>query len=139
MIGWMRLDTDFYRDEKFLAIARLKGKAAAFDAVRLYCLCHQKYGSLDLNDPITRGWAEEELGLKGKRLDAFLEDCAECRLISADMLGMGVVTSDRLSEEGMKRRDTEDKRAAAGKRSGKSRREQAMNKCSTSVSCEDEH
>lgn len=125
--GWLRLDTDFYRDEKFRAMASIKGKAKAYDAVRLYCLCHQKYGVLDITDLITRAWVLDELGMNEKQLEQFLDDCAECRIISSELLAMGKVTSERLSEEGQKRRDAEDRKRLGGIKSGEIRRKKATN------------
>lgn len=124
-ISWMKLDNGFWHDEKFLAIIHRKGEAAAFKVIKLYCLAHSKYGTLDLNEPNIRPWVEEEMGLKGKRLDEFLSVCAECRLIEPEMLAIGKITSERLSKEGLKRRTTEEARSVAGEASAEARR----NKC----------
>ena len=121
-IGWMRLDRGFWHDPKFVALIADKGEAAAFKAVKLYCLAAERYGVLDLRDKATRLWVEGELGVKGKRLDEFMGACLDAGIFSREHYdAMGVYTSRRLSEEGEKRRNTEERRSVAGKKSGEAR------------------
>ena len=116
-MAWIRLDTDFYHDPKFLALQRDKGKNACFDCIRVWCLCHENYGVVDINDHKMRLWLEEELGIRGKRLASYLKTLADCELIDPEEFAQGRVTSKRLKREGLKRKDSEDKaRYAAEKR-----------------------
>lgn len=124
-IGWMRLDTDFYHDMKFRALVKKHGKACAFDAICIYTLCHQNYGVLDLNDEMVKLWVLDELGLSEKSLMSTLEKLADCSVIDRDLLKLGKVTSERLSNEGLKKKDSEDKRRLAGIKSGEARRTKA--------------
>lgn len=113
----MRLDIDFWHDEKFAALIHDKGKAAAFDAIRLYCLASAKSGCLDLTDRITAAWVESELGVKGKRLKTLMESLAEYEIISADELKDNVITSERLMAEGSRVEEIRQRRKdAANKR-----------------------
>ena len=121
-IGWMRLDLGFWHDQKFVALIADKGEAAAFKAVKLYCLAAERYGVLDLRDKAVRLWIEGEIGLKGKRLDDFMGACIDAGIFSREHFdAMGVYTSRRLSAEGEKRRTTEERRSIAGKKSGEAR------------------
>lgn len=122
MIGWMRLDTDFYRDMKFRLVVRKYGKQAAYDALCIYSMCAHNYGVLDLNDEMVRLWVLDELAITDKALETLLEKLADCALIDPAMLSMGKITSERLSTEGSKKRESEDKRRLAGEKSGQARR-----------------
>ena len=119
--SWMRLDAGFWHDEKFLAVIKAKGEAGAFKLLKIYSLASSKYGVIDLNDPIVRPWVEDEMGLKGKKLDDFLCVLADCHAIDSEMLKMGKITSERLSREGLKKRELQDKRSIAGKASAEKR------------------
>lgn len=121
-IGWMRLDRGFWHDPKFAAIIDAKGEAGAFRALKLYSLASENYGRLDFSDRPTRIWVEGEMGLKGKKLDEFMEACLECGVFDRGHYeAFGVFTSRRLSEEGEKRRRTEEARACAGSKGGRPR------------------
>lgn len=111
-IGWMRLDLNFWHDEKFLGLISAHGEAAAFKAIKLYCLAHSNYGQINLNDPLSRPWLEEELKLRGKRLTTFLESLAQFKVIDGIYLKEGIITSARLLKEGKKKQDSEDRHAA---------------------------
>lgn len=118
----MRLDRGFWHDPKFIALIADKGESGAFKALKLYSLAAEKYGVLDLRDKQTRLWVESELGVKGKKLDEFMAACLEAGIFSREHFdGMGVYTSRRLSDEGERRRTTEEKRSAAGKKSAEAR------------------
>lgn len=119
--GWMRLDAGFWHDEKFLAVIKAKGEAGAFKLLKLYSLASSKYGVIDLNDAIVRPWVEDEMGLRGKKLDDFLRTLAECHAINGEMLKMGKITSDRLSREGLKKLELQEKRRLAGQASAEKR------------------
>lgn len=113
---WMKLDLDFWRDPKVKKLIAEKGEAAAFRLVKLWCLAYghdahidilgdgvkaEVHGALDLRDKMTRIDVEDEMGVKGKRLDALVEACVECGLFKRDMWEcFGVVTSDRLAIQG---------------------------------------
>ena len=124
-IGWMRLDRGFWHDPKFVAIIAEKGEAGAFKALKLYSLASEQYGVLDLRDKSVRLWVEDEIGMKGKKLDEFMQACLEAGVFSQEHYdGLGVFTSRRLSAEGEKRRKTEESRSAAGKKSAEARNQQ---------------
>lgn len=124
-IGWMRLDDDFYRDEKFVALERNEGKSTCYDAIKVYCICHSKYGIIKRDDPIVWPWFEIEMGYKPDKLDKLLETLAKYKIISEDKLKIGWVTSNRLAKEGIKRKETEEKRSMAGIKSAEARANQS--------------
>jgi len=122
-IRWMKLDIDFWHSPEFVTMISRKGEAAAFKVIKLYCLASELYGVIDMTSEKDRLWVESEMGFKGKRLNDFISDCVDCGIFDRDMWeGFGKVTCNRLSEAGMKRRETEEKRRAAGEASGRSRR-----------------
>lgn len=122
-IRWMKLDLDFWHDRKFVALLSEKGEQGGFKVVKLYCLATECYGRLDMADASIRRWVEGEVGLKGKRLDDFIEVCVDCEIFDREAWAIfKVITCDRLIESGEKRRETEEKRRAAGKASGEARR-----------------
>lgn len=132
---WMKLDYDFWRSPEFRALIRAKNEAWAFKVLKVYCLASEKYGRLDMADPLVRSWVEDEMGMTRKRLDEFFDVCVECEIFDRRRWEEeSVVTCKRLSEDGMKRLDTESKRSYAGRASGEARRkrkdEQTVNTCS---------
>lgn len=96
----MRLDLDFYSDPKVRALSKRHGEGHIFRWLKVVCLAYREHGSLDLRDRMVRDWAEDETGLRGKRLDAALEAFAEVGLIDEQAWReYGVVTSARMSDE----------------------------------------
>ena len=120
-MAWMRLDTDFARDPKMISLIKHKNKGAAFDVIRLWAICHENYGCVDLNDAHMRDWLEESIGIRGKRLKTFLWEVAGYGLIDPEKLKEGLVTSDRLLKEGLKRQDAEQKAKYAAEQRWKGR------------------
>ena len=68
--------------------------------VVLLAILYDSEGLYDLNARGKRKYLMRELECaSGEELDAFLGMCAECDLISGDMLGMGHVVSRGVSEQ----------------------------------------
>lgn len=123
MARWLKLDHDFWHDRKFVALLSMKGETAGFKVIKLYCLIDESGGSLDMAESATRHWVEDEIKLKGKRLDEFIETCLDCEIFKRDVWEcLHVLTNDRLYEANERRRELSEKRSAAGRKSGESRR-----------------
>ena len=121
-VGWMRLDHNFWDDDKFLAVLDECGESGAWRVLVLYNLASQKFGRLDMTDKNVRRWVEKNVGMKGKRLDDFIEKVVGCGVFSQELYRLGVLTSERLDKEGERARKTREARALAGEKSGESRR-----------------
>ena len=122
----MMLDHDFWHDRKFVALLSMKGEAAGFKVIKLYCLADEMGGSLDMADVAIRSWVEEELKLKGKRLDDFIELCIDCELFKRDVWEvLHRLSNDRLMRANEKRMELAEKRSKAGKASGEARRKKS--------------
>lgn len=123
MARWLKLDHDFWHDRKFAALLSKKGEAAGFKVIKLYCLIDEEGGALDMADPAIRYWVEDEMKMKGKRLDEFIETCIDYELFKRDVWEvLGKLSNDRLMKSNEKRRELSEKRSIAGKASGEARR-----------------
>lgn len=69
-------------------------------------------GVIDVNKPLIRSYLADELDMDGGELDGFLSSCAECELISSELLKMGHVASEGVSEQ----LDYQRKKSEAGKK-----------------------
>lgn len=117
MIGWMKLDTDFWHDPKFVLLIAEKGEATAFKAIKALALINRNDGQIDINDPMQKAWAQQEMGIKGKAFTNLLQTLAAYQLIIPENLEVGIVNSRRSIEEKHKRDDIREKRRqAANKR-----------------------
>lgn len=135
-IGWMRLDHNFWQDDKFLAVLDECGEAGAWRVVVLYNLAAQKHGRLCMTDPNVRRWVEHNVGMKGRRLDDFIEKAVGCGCFDREWWeATGILSSHRLAEEGERAKATAEKRAAAGAKSGEARRRKSeqKNECETNA------
>lgn len=113
MIEWMKLDTDFWHDPKFVLIIKEKGEAVAFRAVKVIALINRADGQIDLNDPMQKAWAQAELGMGDKAFTSLLKTLATYHLIIPENLEVGIVNSRRTVAEKIKRDEIREKRRMA--------------------------
>ena len=126
MANYIKLDWDWRKDSKVRklnALSGKSGKAALVDLVELFILMSIYGGRVDLNDIGVEIDACERMGMKRAKLDGFLELCAECELIDAEMLRMGIVTSNRAVSDARKRLSREESARAASDAAARKRRE----------------
>jgi hypothetical protein len=122
-VQWIQLDTDFLSDPKIKALRRLHG----YEGVGVWwsfvaCIRRECCGYLDLNDPISRAFLEEELGFDTEALDAWIERFVACRLLDKGFHEEGRATSERLLKDAERYRRSKDAKAAGGRKSGAVRR-----------------
>lgn len=121
-MSWMKLDLDFYRDPKVRLMVGRYGEGAAWRWLVLAALAADQHGALDMADEMIRRWVEDESGMRGKRLDAVVEKCVECRLFDEEAWkNSSVLTSQRLKKEAEKRWNLSESRRNSAKFSKLSR------------------
>lgn len=124
---WMKLDLDFYRDEKVRWLAKKKGDQWAYRWLVLCCLAAEQGGRLDLRDERMRSHVEESTGFRGRRLDEVVGTIVEYDLFSREAWeALGVVTSERLARDAASpAAEVSEARRQAGIKSGEARRRKA--------------
>lgn len=97
---WMRLDLNFYNDPKVRALSKRHGENYVARWIKLLCLAYKEHGRLDLRDDMIRDWVEDEMGLKGKRLDDTISACVSVGLFDEGVWNeYRTVASGRMSDE----------------------------------------
>lgn len=122
---WMRLDIDFWRDYKVEHLESIRKGNGVYQWLKLICYASECYGHIDLKKTSVRTHVEKILGLKGQRLDSFVDDCVFCELFDMKSWGEKIITSGRLMTEGTKRYNSEQQKAEAGRKSAEKRKQAA--------------
>lgn len=120
---WIKLDWDWRDDPKVMAFEDEHGKAALVDLVQLWCVMGEFYGRLDMADRGQRLKAQRRMGMGGPELEAFLDQVAECGLISPEAWACGVASSERAVKDGEKRQRRKDSAIRASQAAAEKRRE----------------
>ncbi len=111
---WIKLDHHWREDPKVMLYEAEHGKAALVDVIELFCLLSEFGGSIDLGDKGARLRCEKQLGLKGAKLDRFVDSVAECGIVSAEWWeSRGVVGSERSLRDAEKRQRRREAAATA--------------------------
>ena len=93
---WIKLDHHWRDDPKVMVYEAEHGKAALVDVIELFCLMSEFGGVIDLGDKGARLRCEKQLGLKGAKLDRFVDSVAACGIVSAEWWdARGIVGSER--------------------------------------------
>ena len=124
MANYSKLDWDWRRDPKVRKLRALHGKAMLADLPQLFILMGVHCGRVDLNDVGDELDATDRMEMSRERLDAYLAKCAECGIIDADMLQMGIVTSNRAVMDANVRTSRAESAKAASEAAAQKRREQ---------------
>ena len=117
---------DIRHNPKIELLCDLEGGMIAFGRwIRLMCILYDVNGLYDITAKSKRRYLVKELELKDEDdLRGFLQSCAECDLLSAELLEMGHVVSPGISEQLEYYRA----KSEAGKKSGEVRRRKAENR-----------
>lgn len=111
---WIKLDHHWRDDPKVMVYEAEHGKASLVDVIELFCLMSEFGGVIDLGDKGARLRCEKQLGLRGAKLDRFVDDVAECGIVSAEWWReRGVVCSERSIRDAEKRQRRRDAQATA--------------------------
>ena len=120
---WMKLDWDWREDAKVMEFEDEYGKAALVDLIQLWCVMSEFYGELDMNDKGQRLKAQKRMGMSRPELEAFLDQVADCGLISPEAWRvLRKVASERSMKDGASRRTRKEAAIKAGIASGQARR-----------------
>ena len=122
-MGYIKLDWEWRRDPKVRKLRAVYGKAMLADLPQLFILMGIHGGRVDLNDVGDELDAVDRMEMGRERLDAYLAKCAECGIIDAGMLGMGIVTSNRAVKDAEKRISRVESAMAASEAASRKRRE----------------
>lgn len=121
---YIKLDQDWRSDPKIMDYESRHGKASLVDVIQLYCVLGEMFGSIDLNDNGQRLRLQSVIGKKGKALDRFLDDVAECGIISAESLKIyRRIMSERSMRDGAVRKRRRESALAASEKAAESRAE----------------
>lgn len=111
---WIKLDHHWRDDPKVMVYEAEHGKAALVDVIELFCLMSEFGGVIDLGDKGARLRCEKQLGIKGAKLDRFVDSVAACGIVSAEWWdARGIVGSERSLRDAEKRQRRRDAQATA--------------------------
>lgn len=113
---------DARNDTAVKKLRKKHGGMAAFGRWQaLLGVLYDEGGVIDLNDDDNRSMVEDEIELRGDRLDAFIGSCAKFGLLSDERWDLGQIASDGVCRELEYKR----KKQEAGSKGGKSRKDDA--------------
>ncbi|MBQ9785095.1 MAG: hypothetical protein IJW29_06310 [Clostridia bacterium] len=118
----MKLDWDWREDAKVMEFEDEHGKSALVDLIQLWCVMSEFYGELDMKDKGQRLKAQKRMGMSRAELEGFLDEVAECGLISPESWRIrNVAASERSLNDGEARRKRKERAVTAGLASGRAR------------------
>ena len=120
---WMKLDWDWREDSKVMEFEDEHGKAALVDLIQLMCVMSEFYGQLDMKDKGQRLKAQKRMGMCKADLEKFLDQVAECGLISLEAWRIqSVAASERSLKDGKARQSRKDSATRASIAAAEKRR-----------------
>lgn len=108
-MDWFKMDVHWRDDPKIMLYESRHGKAALVDVVELFGLLHELYGCVDMNDAGHALLASKRIGKRGKALEKFFDDVAECGIVNEaawrELRRVGSERSMRDADARKRRRD----------------------------------
>ncbi len=130
---FIKLDLNWRDDAKVMDFEDRHGKASLVDVIGLYCLMAEFEGCIDLGNRGQRLRCEAALKKKGKALDKFLADAAECGIVNPEWLAAGRVGNERSVHDYRCRRSRADAAGVASEAAAAKRRKARAERDGASV------